>query len=136
MHIWNPTDSNAGKWNNCTNAPIILGVQINGVVELVPPVGPLGLASYSSASADAFWKTQTNKTYELLFNLDLLAPTPTNLVLAVGLNGTTSQVPATASLLYCAWTNLGGKITGTDATNHVIDPTDRPEKFYQLIPFP
>ena len=73
---------------------------------------------------------------ELLFNLDLLAPMPTNLVLAVGLNGTTSQVPATATLLYRAWTNLGGRIVGTGDTNHVIEPVDRPEEFYQLISFP
>jgi len=136
VHIWNPTDSNAGKWNNSTNYPIVLGVQCDGVVEVVPPVRPLGLARYSSASADVFWKTETNKTYELLFNLDLLAPTPTNLVLAVSGNGTTSQVPATATLVCRAWTNLGGRITGTGATNHVIDLTDRPEKFYQLISFP
>lgn len=105
-------------------------------MELVPPVGPPGIALYSPVSADVFWKTETNKTYELLFNLDLLAPTPTNLGLAVGLNGTTSQVPATATLLYRAWTNLGGRIAGTGATNHVIDPADRPEKFYHLISFP
>jgi hypothetical protein len=136
VHIWNPTDGNASRWNNSTNYPIVLGVQCNGVVEIVPPVGPLGVARYSPASVDLYWKTETNKTYELLFNPDLLAPMPTNLVLAMGTSGTTSRVPATATLLYRAWTNMGGRITGTGATNHVIEPTDRPQRFYQLISFP
>lgn len=90
----------------------------------------------TSTSSDIFWKTETNKTYELLSSLDLQAPTPTNLVLAVGLSGTTSQVPGTATLLYRGWTNSVGTSAGTGATNHVIEPTDRPQEFYQLISFP
>jgi hypothetical protein len=90
----------------------------------------------TSTSSDIFWKTETNKTYQLLSSLDLQAPTPTNLVLAVGLSGTTSQVPDTATLLHRGWTNSVGTSAGTGATNHVIEPTDHPQEFYQLISFP
>jgi Lectin C-type domain len=136
VHIWNPSDTYAGTWNNFTNSSSVFGIPNNGVVEIVPPVHPLGITRVSASSVDVSWQTETNKTYQLLFNLDLLAPPPTNLVLAVGSDGTTSSVPATVTLLDGAWTNLGGIVTGTGLTNHVLDPTGPADKFYKLISFP
>lgn len=133
VHIWNPTDTYGGYWNNYTNVGNVFAIQIDGVVEVVPPVSPLQIARSSPSAVNISWATDTNKTYQLMFSPDLLTPTPTNLVLAVGSNGTKSYIPATETLLNRGWTNLDGTITGTGTTYHVTNSTDFPQRYYQLV---
>jgi Lectin C-type domain len=136
VHIWNPTDTYGGYWNNYTNLGSVFGIQIDGVAEVVPPVSPLQIARLSPSSVALSWKTGTNKTYQLMSSPGLLTPTPTNLVLAVGSDGTKSYIPATATLLNRGWTNLDGTVTGTGTTYRLTNSTDLPQKFYQLVSFP
>lgn len=44
VHIWNPTDLLAGRWNNYQDGTTVFSVGIYGVVEVVPEPGMLGLA--------------------------------------------------------------------------------------------
>jgi len=34
VHIWNPNDPHAGKWNNLVNSDSVFGIPVNGVVEI------------------------------------------------------------------------------------------------------
>ena len=136
VHIWNPTDPYGGYWNNYTNQGNIFGIQIDGVAEVVPLVSPLRIARPSPASVELSWETATNKTYQLMSSPDLRALTPTNLVLAVGSDGTPSYIPATETLLNRGWTNLDGTVIGVGTTYHLTNSTDLPQKFYELVSFP
>lgn len=114
----------------------VFGIQINGVAEVVPPTHPLLITRVSSSSVDLSWQTEANKTYQLLRSPDLPGDTPTNLITAIGSDGTTSQIPATLTLINHGWTNFGGIVTGTGATNHTPDSIDRPNQFYKMVSFP
>ncbi|HTY89254.1 MAG TPA: lectin-like protein [Candidatus Acidoferrum sp.] len=136
VHIWNPTDTYGGTWNNYTNYSSVFGIQNNGVAEVVPPVNPLNIRQTGANAVDLYWKTESAKTYQLLFSPVLPAPAPTNLVQAVGSDNTKSLMPATTTLLNRGWTNLGAAVTGNGTTNHTSDVLDRPQKFYQVISYP
>jgi hypothetical protein len=111
-HIWNPTDPFAGFWNNYTNTASEFGIEIDGVAEILPPVSPLQITRLSPSQVQLSWFAQTNKSYEILVCSNLLTPTPTNLVTAVGSDGTMSLCPATQTLLNHGWTNFSASIPG------------------------
>jgi hypothetical protein len=137
VHIWNPSDPYAAYWNNYTNRQSEFGIELDGVVEIVPPAVHLQIAlDKQTPGVDVFWKTGTNKTYELLTTPDLAVSTPTNLVLAVGANGTTNYIPGTMTLLNHGWTNYGTTFAGDGTTNIITENTVLPKKFYQLISYP
>ena len=89
---------------------VVLPVPLNGVVEVVPTVLSIQVASVVG-SVQVAWNTETNRLYQLQYSSSLIPNT---------------------------WINLGAPTSGTRTNNASVIDTfpDQPHRFYRVLSLP